>query len=132
MNRRMRNRTSGGVGGRRGKPRLLPDFIQRAVACRTSRQSWAPSSFSDFALIQSRDRPVLWPGSAVPQGAHLDVLEFRDPIIQGYVIMVIRVILIAGAFSALFGLRAEAGTLYVSDSSANTIYEYNDQNQRTV
>jgi hypothetical protein len=25
MNRRMRNRTSGGVGGRRGKPRLLPD-----------------------------------------------------------------------------------------------------------
>ena len=25
MNRRMRNRTSGGVGGRRGQPRLLPD-----------------------------------------------------------------------------------------------------------
>ena len=25
MNRRIRNRTYGGVGGRRGQPRLLPD-----------------------------------------------------------------------------------------------------------
>ena len=29
MNRRMRNRTSGGVGGRRGQPRLLPDPVTR-------------------------------------------------------------------------------------------------------
>jgi hypothetical protein len=28
MNRRMRNRTSGGVGGRRGQPRLLPDCAE--------------------------------------------------------------------------------------------------------
>ena len=28
MNRRMRNRTSGGVGGRRGQPRLLPDCLE--------------------------------------------------------------------------------------------------------
>ena len=28
MNRRMRNRTYGGVGGRRGQPLLLPDAIR--------------------------------------------------------------------------------------------------------
>lgn len=27
MNRRMRNRTSGGVGGRQGRPYLLPDSL---------------------------------------------------------------------------------------------------------
>ena len=27
MNRRIRNRTYGGVGGRRGRPRLLPDLV---------------------------------------------------------------------------------------------------------
>ena len=30
MNRRMRNRTSGGVGGPRGQPRLLPDLVEAA------------------------------------------------------------------------------------------------------
>ena len=27
VNRRVRNRTHGGVGGRRGQPRLLPDYV---------------------------------------------------------------------------------------------------------
>ena len=37
MNRRIRNRTSGGVGGRREQSRLLPDparFTRLAMACR--------------------------------------------------------------------------------------------------
>ena len=29
MNRRVRNRTHGGVGGRRGQPRLLPDPVEK-------------------------------------------------------------------------------------------------------
>ena len=33
MNRRMRNRTSGGVGGRRGQPRLLPDLVADLFDC---------------------------------------------------------------------------------------------------
>ena len=31
MNRRMRNRTSGGVGGRRARARLLPDYVHVAL-----------------------------------------------------------------------------------------------------
>jgi hypothetical protein len=42
MNRRMRNRKSGGVGGRRGKPRLLPDpfFIFPAIKLRKGEAWW--------------------------------------------------------------------------------------------
>jgi len=36
LNRRIRNRTYGGVGGRRGWPRLLPDFGEGAKGLRRS------------------------------------------------------------------------------------------------
>ena len=41
MNRRIRNRTSGGVGGRRGwkHPRLLPDKLERV-------KGFEPSTFT--------------------------------------------------------------------------------------
>jgi hypothetical protein len=39
-NRRMRNRTSGGVGGRKGRPFLLPDSIAASV----HQARWRPHS----------------------------------------------------------------------------------------
>jgi hypothetical protein len=38
MNRRIRNRMSGGVGGRRGQPRLLPDgiYLTRDLSCQVA------------------------------------------------------------------------------------------------
>ncbi|MGC1455676.1 MAG: hypothetical protein WA946_10870, partial [Nitrospirota bacterium] len=62
MNRRIRNRTYGGVGGRRGRPRLLPDQrLKLAAKERKGRKEKAGNhnfSFKFFSAFLRSFAPI--------------------------------------------------------------------------
>ena len=57
MNRRMRNRMSGGVGGRQGRPCLLPDtsasFLRRAPKMAILSMCWCSAMRQPFPAAKS-------------------------------------------------------------------------------
>ena len=83
MNRRMRNRKSGGVGGRRGKPRLLPDLTLGDLCSDISQQGPVQDP-EDWNLIERHAE--IFPNFYLLPTPHLDrerLLELREFALNG-------------------------------------------------
>ena len=56
MNRRMRNRMSGGVGGRQGRPCLLPDRIRALAVQRLVLMAAVVRAFVGYFFLVLKER----------------------------------------------------------------------------